>query len=292
MTIAIDHSKISITAKLVAYARQFTDIPFAKFVSEHIGAGEAFNFIIRDYSLDSDMLKEYAVMLEARYKSTVHLIAQSGIKQVLELASGFSLRGLAMLRDPQMVYVESDLEDLNREKTKLVEQLRSEFPHEAYDRHKIVTANALDMEQLRNACQHFQRNQPLIIVHEGLMHYFSAAERDLLTQHIRTLLSEFSGGFWMTPDFVFKAEARKISEARKRLRQALSGLTDRNMYEAAFDSEERLQEFFKANHLQAKLKYQIDETPHLSSVERYHLSPEMPAKMRDHLKIWLLNPAA
>ncbi len=60
--------------------------------------------------------KVYAPILEARYKSIVHLIRSSGTTQVLELASGFSLRGLAMSENSDLVYVDTDLPGIREEK--------------------------------------------------------------------------------------------------------------------------------------------------------------------------------
>jgi hypothetical protein len=93
-----DSSLISVTAKLAAYYRQFSDIPFAREVAKRIGAEAAFDQILREHGLEREKLNFYAPMFEARYKSITQLILQSGASQVLELASGYSLRGLDLAR--------------------------------------------------------------------------------------------------------------------------------------------------------------------------------------------------
>ena len=112
--VTADASLISVTAKLAAYYRQFSDIPFATEVAKRIGADEAFDRILREHGLERDKLTFYAPMFEARYKSLTQLILESGASQVLELASGYSLRGLDLTRNHALRYVETDLPDVRR----------------------------------------------------------------------------------------------------------------------------------------------------------------------------------
>ena len=90
---SIDYDKISITAKLVAYFRQVSDIPFAQDVSDFVRAEEAMQEIASMMESEGDNLiklketvdqvKVYAPLLESRYKSIVQVILKTGIKQVL-----------------------------------------------------------------------------------------------------------------------------------------------------------------------------------------------------------------
>src|SRR5689334_8877841 len=119
-----DFSLISVTAKVAAYYRQFSDIPFAAEVAKRIGADEAFEKIVREHGLDRDKLTFYAPMFEARYKSITKLIVESGATQVLELASGYSLRGLDLTRSGTIRYVEADLPEVVAPKLSLLEDVR------------------------------------------------------------------------------------------------------------------------------------------------------------------------
>ena len=111
-----DHAKISLTAKLTAYLRGFSDIPYAAEASELVHAREAFDQLLRGDDLTREDLTWYAPVLEARAKSLDEMIRRSGVRQVLELASGLSLRGLAMTAIPNLVYVETDLPDMIAQK--------------------------------------------------------------------------------------------------------------------------------------------------------------------------------
>ena len=51
-----DLSRISVTAKIAAYYRQFSDIAFAGEVARRIGADDAFEQILREHGLQRDNL--------------------------------------------------------------------------------------------------------------------------------------------------------------------------------------------------------------------------------------------
>jgi len=285
-----DHSKISITAKLVAFLRQFTDIPYAKEVAEFIGAEQAFQSLLQEMDLPSGEVLEFAPILEARYKSIVSLIQKSGINQILELASGFSLRGLAMtVANPAIAYVESDLPDLTAEKIKLITLLKDQRSITQQGDHHVVSANALDLDALDKAVAPLSRDQRLVVVNEGLIQYFSIEERDMLAKNVRELLHKFGGGIWITPDFTSKTDLQNVSEKRQRFRQAVTGITARTLYAGAFENYEQMDQFFCQFGFQSARHNQVDETPDFSSIEVLNLSPEIINKMRSALKIWVLS---
>lgn len=283
-----DHGKISFTAKLVAYYRMFSDIPFAKDVAEYIGAEQAHDSLFKHQGQERDELMEYAPILEARYKSIVNLISELGIQQVLELASGFSLRGLAMTQDPSITYIDTDLADLNALKLKLIADLRSKYRIKDTGNYHIATANALDLPQLQSASRQFRRDQPIAIVNEGLIIYFSIAERELHARNIHALLDDF-GGVWITPDFSTKTDAKDSTPGRKRFRQAVTGLTERTCMSAAFETDNQMDEFFAELGFQAERHYQMDQAPYLTSMDTLALSPQIIERERPELKMWVLR---
>ena len=75
-------ARISVTAKLSAYYRTFSDIAFAAEAAALIGADDAFEELVRTHGLDRDKLTFYAPMFEARYKSITQLIRTTGAAQV------------------------------------------------------------------------------------------------------------------------------------------------------------------------------------------------------------------
>jgi hypothetical protein len=81
-----ESSLISVTAKIAAYYRQFSSIPFAQEVAKRIGAEAAFDQILSEHGLERDKLDLYAAMFEARYKSITQLIDASAFEDGRELA--------------------------------------------------------------------------------------------------------------------------------------------------------------------------------------------------------------
>jgi O-methyltransferase involved in polyketide biosynthesis len=236
---------------------------------------------------------EYAPLFESRYKSIVTLIGDSGIMQVLELASGFSLRGLAMAQDANLRYIETDLPDLTQEKLPLIAKLRKDFNLNDFNNHRAVVANALELDELRTAIDTFDRRQKIAVVNEGLIQYFSVEERAHLARNVHSLLEEY-GGVWITPDFTLKPDINRISEERKRVIRAVSGMTERGLYANAFANHEMLAGFFAENGFLSQWHTQKDLVPKLSSIKRLNIDESAPAmeRLRQHIKIWSLTLAS
>lgn len=286
-----DSSLVSVTAKVAAYYRQFSDIPFAKEVASRIGADDAFEQIVREHGLERDKLTFYAPMFEARYKSITKLILESATPQVLELASGYSLRGLDVTRSGTIRYVEADLPDVVAAKLTLLEDVRQHHDIRRSSQHVVTAADALDLEQVRAAAAVLEHSRPLAVLCEGLIMYLSKDETERLATNIHRLLGEFAGGFWITPDFSFRAEARDLPPERVRLREAITGVTQRQLDASAFEDGHDLAAFLGRAGFNAQVRSQVDETPSFSSIQALGLSSALVERMRSVLRVWIMTPA-
>jgi O-methyltransferase involved in polyketide biosynthesis len=284
----VHFEKISLTARLAAYMRQYSDIPFAKDVARQLHAQEAFDQLLHDHQMKPDDLLWYAPIFEARYKSIAELIRKSAATQVLELASGLSLRGLAMTQAGNLDYVESDLEELTMEKTALISDLCSQYNLELRGNLHLVSANALDYGQIRNAIQHFHRDQPVTVINEGLFQYLTASEMRTVAQNVRDLLTEF-GGIWITPDFSLRDEVKNVSELQRRFRQVVTAATDRQMYNNAFENRAQLEAFIAGLGLQSQALNQLDVSPDIVSIDVLKLAPQTLDRAKSQLKLWVLT---
>jgi len=85
------YEKISPTAKLVAYLRTFSDIPYAKEIADESESEKAFRELTEESAKSMVRLAPY---WEARYKGTNQVLTKHGITQILEIAAGLSPRGL------------------------------------------------------------------------------------------------------------------------------------------------------------------------------------------------------
>jgi O-methyltransferase involved in polyketide biosynthesis len=104
------------TAILTAYPRTFSDIPYSQ---------EIFDELSRYHGdIDEELLVDrLAVELEARSKLIDKLIATTKTTQILELAAGFSSRGLTFTQRPDAKYVEIDLPELIQVKERVVSRI-------------------------------------------------------------------------------------------------------------------------------------------------------------------------
>jgi O-methyltransferase involved in polyketide biosynthesis len=283
-------AKISLTAKLAAYMRQFSDVPFAADVAHLLRAEEAFDALLADQGIGPTDLLWYAPVFEVRYKSVARAIAAARVTQVLELASGLSLRGLAMTRDPALTYVESDLEELTDDKIALVAEIQRRHQLPSHGNLHLVAANALDRDQLRTAAARLLRGQPVAVVNEGLLQYLTAAEMETVARNVRELLVE-RGGVWITPDFSVKDDVRDISDRQQRFRAAVAAATERRMYDNAFADAAALQAFFDRVGFAARVVNQVDEAGEVVSMKALQLPPETLERLRPRLKLWILAAA-
>jgi O-methyltransferase involved in polyketide biosynthesis len=282
---------ISMTAKLTVFMRQASGIPFAREVAEAVQADKAVETLLQACDMRLEDILWYAPLFETRYKSVAALIRQTGHKQVLELASGLSLRGLAMtLADPELTYIETDLEALTDEKAHLIGRLQAHYPKLPPDNHRLAVANALNDIQLRQAAQLLHSNSPVTIVTEGLLQYLSLDELETVTRHVTALLAEL-GGVWITTDFSFKADSAQVSEQQKRFRSAVMGETGHPMYEDAFDNAQHLQTFFERQGFAVETLSQAELIPQVVSTAILDEATLARWKtLQPHLKIWRLTP--
>lgn len=263
-----DHNKISPTAKLVAYWRQHSDIPFAKDVAELAHAEETVAHILSGTGIRADDLKWAAPYAELRYKSMVEAIKAAKNDQVIEFASGLSLRGLALTSEPHAQirrYVETDLPEMSAEKIMIVDAISKSRRLQKSSNLHFFSTNILNKSEIEAATASFDRKKPVTIVHEGLFQYLSMEERVTAANNLRWVLQTF-GGAWITPDFESLASQTnddqlsqsKTNEAQKSAQKLIAGITritQRDLAVTAFEDDEEIYTFF------TKLGFRISAQP-------------------------------
>ena len=229
-------------------------------------------------------------MFEARYKSVSELIRKSGASQILELACGYSMRGLDLTRSGTLDYVETDLAGVIAIKRELLDEVRQRHHIAPSPRHHVTVADALDVEQLRCAVSGLDLRRPLLVLCEGLMGYLTRAETERVARNIRDLLGEHGGGSWIVPDFTFVAELRNLPPERIRLRAAVTGITQRQLDASAFEDHDDLVSFFRGIGFDTGVSSQIDETPSFASLATLGLPASLLDRLRPVLRVWIMTP--
>ncbi len=284
----IDYEKISLTAQLAAYMRQFSDIPFAGDVAELLHSRQVFEALLQGQQTTPDDLVWYAPIFEVRYKAVSEAIRRSGMRQVLELASGLTLRGLTFTQDPRYTYIESDLAGISTEKKAVIASLRQKYGLADHGNLHFPAVNALDRRQLQEAAKLLNGDEPLVVVSEGLFPYLSRDEMRTVVSNIGELLAECKGS-WITTDFSIKDEVNEVSEQQRNFRRIVAAATEHKMYNNAFDSVEQLTAFLHEMGLSASVHHPVDEIGEIVSLRRLQLPPTLLDPIKGSLRLWVVG---
>lgn len=231
-----DNENISSTAWTIAHRRTFTDIPYSKSIFDEI---ERLRHLQGTEIAEELKSPEIAPQIEARYKLVSRLLAQNHIEQVLELAAGFSPRGLELTDDNSVSYVEIDLPDIAAQKREIVNTFRSR------ENLHLEEGNALDVATLQIATRYFDRSKPVGIIHEGLLRYLAFDQKAIVAKNIHALFGEF-GGVWITPDITLKAVLKAENAVIQHQTAKVGQLIGVNIDQNSFENVDQAQKFFEA----------------------------------------------
>lgn len=237
-----DFDKIAPTAWMVAYRRTFSDIPFSQEIFAKL---EILRKKKDQKEIPADLKRpEIAPQFEARHKLIDKLIFAVGFDQVLELASGFSSRGLSMSKEDGFNYVETDLSRVILEKEQIIKEIARDNDFDIPSNLHFVAANVLEFEQLARAVDYFDKTKPITIINEGLLRYLTFAEKAKVAQNIYKLLTEF-GGVWITSDVSLRKIFSQENIALKDHVKKVSELTGKDIEGNRFEKEEDAKLFFE-----------------------------------------------
>jgi O-methyltransferase involved in polyketide biosynthesis len=166
-----DFDKISPTAFLTTYVRQFTDIPYTKEIAQLTNAIATANQFI-DQGQTNSMVAVLAVLVEGRYKAIEQVRSQFHATQILELASGLLPHGMILSQQKEITFIESDLPAIIQQKQQLAQQLVGERPN----LHFLTIDATSNLNSLR-LNDYFQSERPITILCEGLLMYLTFVEK-------------------------------------------------------------------------------------------------------------------
>ncbi|MFT4045786.1 MAG: class I SAM-dependent methyltransferase [Solimonas sp.] len=190
-----DFASISPSARAILLVRSQTDLPFARRAAELLLGREAVEKARDEMASNADA-RARRTHFERRSRSIDEALARMGARRVLEIASGFSFRGLAMASSaPDAFYLDTDLPDVIEQKKALVEQLH---PGPPAGRLELRALDVFDAAAFRAAVDALPPG-PVAIVQEGLFMYLDDAEKRTLARTVLDALRA-RGGAWITAD--------------------------------------------------------------------------------------------
>jgi len=205
-----DYTSISPSAKSLLLMKGFTDIPYAKETAALMQGSEVFdlNFDDKDF-----WFWVRVIHFENRYKSIDRLLKQTDSRNILELSSGYSLRGLDLcVNDANVRYVDTDLPEVVVVKKQMIAELQ--LDKAAKGTFELVALNALDEAAFDNVVRRFG-DGPLTVVNEGLLMYLNTDEKKQLCRTIHRVLKQ-RGGCWITADMYVKVPAEMSNRVPRR----------------------------------------------------------------------------
>jgi O-methyltransferase involved in polyketide biosynthesis len=246
-----DYSSISPSARSILLMKGLTDIPFARQAAERMVYPEKYQPGLE--GKETAFLRRLA-HLEDRYWSIDQLLADLPVRNILELSSGFSFRGLEAVIREDVHYIDTDLPGVIATKKDFVEALQKDQVAPKGDQAvpkgdqaapkgvlELLPLNALDAEAFGQTVSHFPAG-PLAIVNEGLLMYLNEEEKLQLFRIIHRVLKE-RGGFWITADIYIKRPPEFVEfQLNDRLNQFFE---QHRVRENMFDSFEAAKALFE-----------------------------------------------
>jgi O-methyltransferase involved in polyketide biosynthesis len=223
-----EFDKISPTALLVAYVRQFSDIPYTQEIAALSHAEMIANEFVVQGQKQPVMM---AAVVEARYKAIEQVRAQFNHTQILEFASGLLPRGMILSENPEIAFIESDLGVMLQQKQQLVHRIIGDRTNLHF-----IEIDATDNMNALSLSEYFRSDRPVTVLCEGLLMYLTLAEKQRVFANVKTILQTY-GGVWITSDFTTK----EIGQMRRRdpvIRQVFDKIatsTHRTFAENEFD---------------------------------------------------------
>jgi hypothetical protein len=276
-----DYAKISPTAKIPAYWRSLSDIPYSKEIAEATGAEQTAKEMLGERIMWSGTFSPS--MFEARYKSINYALKKTEMDNVMELACGLSPRGLEIVSKGG-TYVGTDLLEMHLESSKVIMDIASQEGIST-DNLFLQQANVLNRNELKDAAAHF-KNQKFAVCNEGLLPYLNKDEKAMMAENIRNLLKG-NRGCWITTDIAFRALRESIAamfniDTERLIKSAMKNIseqTGRDILGNDFSDKAEAIKFYE------NLGFTIEEFPMYSG--DYKLSTAH--LIKDNLKDGFLN---
>jgi O-methyltransferase involved in polyketide biosynthesis len=265
-----DYSSISPSAKSLLLMKGYTNIPYAKETAALMQGPEIFNL---DFDNKDFWFWIRVMHFESRYWSIDQLLKQTDARNILELSSGYSLRGLALcVHNENIHYIDTDLPEVISTKRDMISRLHLDASVKG--RLELLPLNAMDEPAFNAIVQRFDKG-PLTIVNEGLLMYLNTEEKQKLCKMIHGVLKE-RGGCWITADIYIKLPAEVQANMPKSSSEA-SFLEQHNLEENKFESYEAAKAFFESQGF-ALVKEAEQDFDKLSSLP--NLIKVLPEEMR------------
>ena len=211
---------------------------------------------------------------ESRYWSIDQLLKIAGCKNILELSSGYSLRGLDLCaKDKSIHYIDTDLPEVVATKQRMIDHLQ--LGNGSNGKFQLLPLDALNEVAFNSIIDSFG-DGPVTIVNEGLLMYLNIEEKKRLCKTIHTTLSQ-RGGCWITADIYVRRLAGVITSIPQS-KGEVAFMEQHHVEENKFESYDAAEAFFKEQGFEL-VKEAVPDYSTLSVMP--HLIKVLPEEMRN-----------
>lgn len=261
--------KVTDTAKaLMAFKRETETIPFAKEIAGYFGIDTPPE-LKTDFGFWASVLH-----FEMRSRSLDYFLEKTKAHTLLELSSGFSLRGLEYCRkNARVTYLDTDLHSVMTAKLHMLESIRQATP----DNLQFLNLNVLCEDDFPVI------NNEVLVINEGLLMYFNSEAKCKILKNIHSML-EKNGGTWVTADIYLKHDTHTVGSDHDKKWDKF--FKNNHVNENYFDSFDQAEQFFYKNGFQLIKKYE-PEFEKLSSLQNVlqYATPEQLDALRSKGRI-------
>lgn len=236
-----------------------------------------------------------AVLFQSRYHAMNAAIASHQPRQIVEFAAGISPRGLQWSSTcPGTIYIESDLPQLMIRKSKLIRNSLVAKENELKGVLHCCAVDVLDEASVMQCLRSLDSSQPLVMVTEGLLLYFSDEEMSKFLRIMSSALERFKEAVWVS-DIVTKENLMELFGSDPQVAQSVKhvfSLTGRevaqaNPFEHYVDAKKKFAEYDLAVDREISLA---------STTARLQFDVNLPQDQRDRIvgsrSIWQISRRA
>lgn len=286
-------NKISLTALLCAKIRaEYTNLPYATDIYRlALRDGKKFDEVIDssflEHAIKIPSFRDKLSVLEGRHLAITDAISHLPNFPILELSAGLSSRFLEL--SDRNFYAETDLLEMSLLKKKIVEQiLRRKFDKDS--NHHIISLNPINLLELLSFGEYFIeefKENPLVIINEGLLMYLSTREQEQLRDNLALFLKKYSPkGYWITSDFSSRPIKKQDSEVNF-IMEKIEKETGREFNR--FQSEEQVHKFLSEGNLKGKPLPNHHLIDKLSCLKKAGISKKEARGVEDLYRVWKIK---
>lgn len=233
-----DFNSISPSAKGLLMTKAMTTIPFAREAATLVWGRDNLEQMLKGKANRESL--PWLLHFENRYRTIDALLLPPETSNIVEIASGFSFRGLQLCTEEDVVYIDTDLPESMATKQPLVAELIEQKSIQTKGRLLMQPLNALDEKAFNEVIDLFPPG-PVTIVNEGLLMYLDEPEKRQVCANIHRVLQQ-RGGSWITGDIYLK---RGPDEKERYMNETARQFLDyHRVEEKKFDSFEAAAAFF------------------------------------------------